>query len=188
MTVIGYPNGLPAKVASGAVVLDERAGRRDYFTLNSDTFDGSSGSGVFDDRGELAGVFVRGGDDYEYRPEEECFVVRRIEDAPTPPHGEHAGYWAPAVAEWCASGAQSSLCSLAEASCSANAARPCAPIRHGERVERRLHARSALRIFSSVAVLALARGAVPGVLGAAPLTPALRKKNDERGACSTLAT
>jgi V8-like Glu-specific endopeptidase len=121
MTVIGFPNGLPVKVAGGATVLDERAGTRDYFTLDSDTFDVNSGSGVFDDGGRLAGVFTRGGFDYEYQAEQGCFVARRLESLRDATQAEQAGYWAPAVAQWCGSDRVNPLCSVAATSCSSGA-------------------------------------------------------------------
>jgi V8-like Glu-specific endopeptidase len=188
MTVIGYPNGLPAKIASGALVLDERGGCRDYFTLDSDTFDGNSGSGVFDARGEIAGVFTRGADDYEYRPEQECFVVRRLENAPEPTHGEQAGYWAPAISQWCASGAQSPLCSLVEASSSSNDADSCSEPPGTE---------SPGAVGCTLAASPGAPSAWPLLLFVAPffvlamrrrLRRVFVRKNDERSERSTLAT
>lgn len=128
MTVIGFPNGLPVKVAGGATVLDERAGTRDYFTLDSDTFDVNSGSGVFDDSGRLAGVFTRGGYDYEYQAERGCFITRRLESVRDVTQAEQAGYWAPAVAQWCGSDRENALCSVVAPSCSSGGEPgPCAP-------------------------------------------------------------
>ncbi|HEX6277918.1 MAG TPA: serine protease [Polyangiaceae bacterium] len=189
MTVIGYPNGLPAKVASAGVVLDDRSGCRDYFTLDSDTFDGNSGSGVFDERGEVAGVFTRGADDYEYRAEEGCFVVRRLESPPEPAHGEQAGHFAPAIAEWCASGAGGPLCSHVEAadspidsqSCSARL-RAESPAGAGCTIGTKLGASSAWRCALSFAgsyvLLAMRRRS----------RRVLVRKNDDRRERSTLAT
>ncbi|MDB4985108.1 MAG: Trypsin domain protein [Myxococcaceae bacterium] len=62
--VIGCPSGLPFKIDSGGRVLQSRASVQDFFLLDSDTFQGSSGSGVFDSEGQLIGTLVRGGDDY----------------------------------------------------------------------------------------------------------------------------
>ena len=189
MTVVGYPNGLPAKVASAGVVLDDRSGCRDYFTLDSDTFDGNSGSGVFDERGEVAGVFTRGADDYEYRPEEGCFVVRRVESPPEPAYGEQAGHVAPAIAEWCASGAESALCSRVEAAASPNDSRSCpAPLRAenpagagctiGTKLGASCAGKCALSCAASCVLLAMRRRS----------RRVLVRKNDERGERSTLAT
>lgn len=104
VTVIGYPNGLPVKVDRGAEILAVRPDWLDYFSLSSDTFDGSSGSGVFDQSGQLAGVFVRGGHDYEYREDPGCFLSRRIDEPHDPDGAEQASYWRPAVTELCATG------------------------------------------------------------------------------------
>jgi len=110
VTVIGYPSGLPAKVDSGAQVLYARP-CLDYFTISSDTFQASSGSGVFDDRGRLVGSFVRGGADYEFVPDRGCAVARRIVDVADPMEAEQASYVAPAIAALCASGwASTKLC------------------------------------------------------------------------------
>lgn len=65
LAVIGFPAGLPAKVDLGAHVIDARLEQGDYFTLNSDTFAVSSGSGVFDVHGELVGLFARGRRDFD---------------------------------------------------------------------------------------------------------------------------
>ena len=64
LSVIGCPSGLPTKIDQGAKVVDAREATLDYFTLTSDTFDGSSGSGVFDANRSLVGAFVRGTADY----------------------------------------------------------------------------------------------------------------------------
>lgn len=110
LTVIGYPSGLPAKVDSAAQLLHVSP-CRDYFTMSSDTFQGSSGSGVFDDRGRLVGTFVRGGVDYEFVPDRGCAVARHAADAPAPSDAEQASYLAPALAALCASGqASARLC------------------------------------------------------------------------------
>ena len=189
MTVIGYPNGLPAKVASGAVVLDERGGCRDYFTLDSDTFDGNSGSGVFDANGEVAGVFTRGADDYEYRSEEECFVVRRLEDPPDPRYGEQAGHWAPTIAQWCVSGAVSPLCSLVEAADSENDSRSCSAELRAETPARLGCAIGTKAGTSSAFLCTLSFGASCLVLSMRRRSRrTLVRKNDERRAASTLAT
>jgi V8-like Glu-specific endopeptidase len=80
LAVIGFPLGLPAKVDRGARVLDTRPDRDDYFTLNSDTFSVSSGSGVFDGAGQLVGLFARGEADFEQHGA--CQRVRRIDGDP----------------------------------------------------------------------------------------------------------
>ena len=111
LAVIGYPSGLPVKIDAGAELLLMRQ-CRDYFTLSSDTFQSSSGSGVFDDIGRLVGIFVRGGADYEYVSERGCAVSRRIAYVADPTTAEQAGTVAPAFDALCASGWPSTrLCS-----------------------------------------------------------------------------
>ena len=73
ITVIGFCNGIPAKIDSGGHVIDGRRGVRDYFIATPDAFGGSSGSGTFNAMGELVGILVRGENDYTISPEG-CFV------------------------------------------------------------------------------------------------------------------
>jgi V8-like Glu-specific endopeptidase len=111
LTVIGTPSGLPVKVDDGARLLYARS-CMDYFTLDSDTFESSSGSGVFDELGRLAGVFVRGGGDYQFDPDRNCAVARRIPEVVDPAGAEQASYLGPAIAALCAAGWPSArLCS-----------------------------------------------------------------------------
>lgn len=111
VTVIGYPSGLPVKVDAGAELLYARA-CMDYFTLDSDTFQSSSGSGVFDELGRLVGVFARGGSDYEFESDRGCAVARRIPGVVDPARAEQASYAGPAIAALCAAGWPSArLCS-----------------------------------------------------------------------------
>ncbi len=63
VTVIGFPLGMPAKVAGGAQVKNDL--HKGYqFTANLDTYSGSSGSGVYSDSGEIVGIIVDGRDDF----------------------------------------------------------------------------------------------------------------------------
>jgi V8-like Glu-specific endopeptidase len=64
LTVIGYPLGLPAKVDSGVrITAVDGAGR--IARVTADTFIGSSGSPAFDGGGELKGMVVAGGVDFD---------------------------------------------------------------------------------------------------------------------------
>lgn len=75
LVVIGCPTGLPTKIDDGGFVRDARGSELDYFVATTDSFHGSSGSGVYDQDGrELVGVFVRGETDY-VRTAGDCFVV-----------------------------------------------------------------------------------------------------------------
>jgi hypothetical protein len=96
LSTIGCASGLPMKIDSGAHVLATRGDALDYFLLDSDTFQGSSGSGVFDVNGALVGVLVRGGEDYTDRSDATCKVPKVVSwplDA-SPPRavGEEATY------------------------------------------------------------------------------------------------
>jgi V8-like Glu-specific endopeptidase len=82
LSAIGYPSGLPAKIDQGARVVITRAAMRDYFFLTSDTFKGSSGSGIFDTDYKLAGVLVRGSPDYVPADGQDCLVSNVVNDAP----------------------------------------------------------------------------------------------------------
>src|SRR5262245_35626338 len=68
VVVIGYPMGLPAKIADGATV---RGMGNGFFVANVDTYGGNSGSAVFNkdkvENGELLveGILVRGENDFE---------------------------------------------------------------------------------------------------------------------------
>lgn len=78
LAVIGFGSGVPAKIDDGGVVTDPRGDVVDFFRASTDTFQGNSGSGVFDPRtGELLGVLVRGATDYVELPGDGCRVVNR---------------------------------------------------------------------------------------------------------------
>ena len=65
--VIGYPVGLPLKVAYNARVLD--ASPKYFFKADLDTFGGNSGSAVFNaDTKLIEGILVRGGRDFVLTP------------------------------------------------------------------------------------------------------------------------
>src|SRR5262249_55527067 len=83
-------------------------------SMTSDTFAKSSGSGVFNARGELVATVARGGTDYEYRMDEDCFVARRVSSDPDPSQAEQASYVTPAFAALCEAGwASEALCGKA---------------------------------------------------------------------------
>ncbi len=61
--VIGYPAGLPLKVAAGANV---RSVESSYYVANLDTYGGNSGSAVFNAKtNTVTGILVRGENDFE---------------------------------------------------------------------------------------------------------------------------
>jgi hypothetical protein len=115
VVALGFTSGLPLKVDRGAAVQDARSLQFDYFTVNTDTFKGSSGSAVLDENYELAGVLVRGGNDYEDTGHG-CAVANVVSsDAGMPEwRWEQATYAAAAINALCAEGYPSQLlCDLA---------------------------------------------------------------------------
>jgi len=78
VTVIGYPLGLPVKIAAGAVV---RGFGKGFFIANLDTYEGNSGSAVFNTeqltKGDMLveGILVRGEKDFDVKTP--CFVSKR---------------------------------------------------------------------------------------------------------------
>lgn len=59
--MIGFPSGLPMKIADSAQVFGLH---KEYFFANLDAFSGNSGSPVFHKSGSLEGILVDGGQDY----------------------------------------------------------------------------------------------------------------------------
>lgn len=76
LVVIGYPSGLPMKIADGAKV--KRTNNPVYFKTNLDTYGGNSGSAVFNVKtGVVEGILVRGGKDYVYDAKLGCAVSNK---------------------------------------------------------------------------------------------------------------
>lgn len=77
LVVIGHPSGLPTKISDGAKILDNS--QKETFVTNLDTFQGNSGSAVFDAQtGLVEGILVQG--KIDYRPSNprnfrSCIVV-----------------------------------------------------------------------------------------------------------------
>ena len=72
LVVIGSPSGLPLKVADGAEVRSNA--HPNFFVANLDTFQGNSGSAVFNDTtGTVEGILVRGENDYVPNVKKGCF-------------------------------------------------------------------------------------------------------------------
>ncbi len=112
VSVIGFPSGLPAKVDRGGAVTDARDGSGDYFIATTDTFGGSSGSGVFDAERRLVGVLVRGADDWDTveGPDGDDCLVRATYDDDGDGAGEHSTYAQRAVDALCADGWRTAIC------------------------------------------------------------------------------
>ena len=103
MTLIGFPSGIPVKIAGNGRVVDPRGDTLDYFEATVDAFGGNSGSGVFDADGNVAGILVRGEQDYTAR--DGCTVVNVLgedrEDA------EDVTYASRAIERLCSHGYES---------------------------------------------------------------------------------
>ncbi|MBX9766131.1 MAG: trypsin-like peptidase domain-containing protein [Bdellovibrionales bacterium] len=71
--VIGYPSGLPVKIAGGATV---RSGTENgFFITNLDTYGGNSGSSVFNAQTlDIEGILVRGENDFVEAKNRGCTV------------------------------------------------------------------------------------------------------------------
>jgi hypothetical protein len=75
LLVIGSPSGLPLKVATGANV--RKNSHPGFFSANLDTFQGNSGSAVFNSvSGVVEGILVRGEDDYVPNHLKMCVEVK----------------------------------------------------------------------------------------------------------------
>lgn len=82
LVVIGHPSGLPQKITDGAKVLDTK--NHQIFSANIDTFQGNSGSAVFDaSTGQVEGILVMGKTDYvlsNAKDKKSCRVVNKCDD------------------------------------------------------------------------------------------------------------
>ena len=79
LVVIGYPAGLPLKIADGAWVRENKQAA--YFVANLDTYGGNSGSAVVNaDTLLVEGLLVRGEVDFEFDTESSCFRSRKCAD------------------------------------------------------------------------------------------------------------
>lgn len=77
--VIGYPSGLPVKIAFGKKTVVIRH-EDPWLISNLDTYGGNSGSPVFSKNGLVEGILVRGVRDYDIDNIKECFRSNRIEN------------------------------------------------------------------------------------------------------------
>ena len=105
---MGFPSGIPAKIEDGGIVRSRRASTLDYFTADTDTFGGNSGSGVFNDNGLLVGILVRGATDYVYDGGSGCYRANRISSGASA--SEDSSYAFQAVSELCSAGYVGDLC------------------------------------------------------------------------------
>lgn len=124
VALVSHPSGLPAIIDTGGVVVDERAGERDYFVVDTDSFEGSSGGPIFDASGALIGVLVRGEEDYV--EEGGCQVVNVVAE---PAEEVTRVEWA--LRALCASTPRLPLCADRDAcgvECTEDCAEDCEPL------------------------------------------------------------
>ncbi len=78
--VIGYPAGLPKKIAFGAATRVADNAATGFFVANVDTYGGNSGSPVFNSgTGIVEGILVRGNPDFKLNGN--CFVSNTLPDS-----------------------------------------------------------------------------------------------------------
>lgn len=81
VAVIGYPSGIPLKIASNAVVLSNEI-EEPYFVTNLDTFGSNSGSPVINtETYQVEGILVRGTADYVLSNNGSCVRVNRCPES-----------------------------------------------------------------------------------------------------------
>lgn len=79
LVVIGSPSGLPLKVAAGGNVRNNQ--HPYYFNANLDTFQGNSGSAVFNaETGVVEGILVRGEEDFVPNQALRCIEAKKCKD------------------------------------------------------------------------------------------------------------
>jgi hypothetical protein len=88
LALIGTSLGLPIKIDSAGKVVDPGGADHDYFAAQFDLFHRGSGSPVFDMSGNLVGVGVRGGVDFD--SEGACVRLRSVSENST--YAEEASY------------------------------------------------------------------------------------------------
>jgi V8-like Glu-specific endopeptidase len=91
VAVLGYPSGLPQKIASNAYVLSNDTSNP-FFVANLDTFGSNSGSPVINtETYQVEGILVRGTTDYVLSQDGACVQVNRCpEDGDVNCAGENA--------------------------------------------------------------------------------------------------
>ncbi|MBN8233105.1 trypsin-like peptidase domain-containing protein [Corallococcus macrosporus] len=109
LAVIGSGSGLPFKIDSGGAVRENNADYMDYFIANTDTFEGNSGSSVYETTNNtVAGILVFGDTDYVPRPGASCNEVKVCSE--TGCGGEGVIYVHHAIEELCLRTTSQRLC------------------------------------------------------------------------------
>ena len=84
VTVLGYPSGLPLKIASNAFVMSNN-GNEPFFVANLDTFGSNSGSPVINaNTYQVEGILVRGMMDYVLSSDGSCVQVNHCPEGGGP--------------------------------------------------------------------------------------------------------
>ncbi|NNC19033.1 trypsin-like serine protease [Corallococcus exiguus] len=109
VAVIGSGSGLPVKIDSGGSVRAVNSGLKDYFVATTDTFAGNSGSAVYETAtNTIAGILVRGDEDYVLRSGQGCYEVNVCSE--TGCGGEEITYVNQAITAFCAANTNVRLC------------------------------------------------------------------------------
>lgn len=118
VSVVGFPDGIPAKLDSEGVVVVDGAPDLEAFEATVDTFGGNSGSGVYDAAGVLVGNLARGQTDYVR--DGSCWVVNRLPAGGTQSGAEGVVYAARAIEGLCGTaGWRGPLCGDLDGTCQA---------------------------------------------------------------------
>lgn len=78
LVTVGHPLGVPTKIDTTGV-MTATAGA-DTFVAALDVYEGSSGSGVYDRAGRLAGIVVRGRADFAFDLDDGCYYPLRYDE------------------------------------------------------------------------------------------------------------
>jgi hypothetical protein len=122
LILAGFGDGVPMKVSTRGQVTDARPDSLDFFFASLDAFAGDSGGPVFDSQLRLAGVQVRGAQDYVITPQG-CHTTSRLPDEPQAAQ-EQVTYAFRAQEALCTSLPESPVCSASAAYAHAGAAPP----------------------------------------------------------------
>lgn len=71
LTLIGHPGGLPKKISTGGKILKMEA-EANIFHSSINSFHGSSGAPVFNEKGIVIGLIISGKEDYYFDRQEMC--------------------------------------------------------------------------------------------------------------------
>ncbi len=115
IAVVGFPDGIPCKLDTGANVLQSEFDNGDDLVANTDTFSGNSGSGIYlNTTHELYGILLEGNSDYQPTAAgcQTAFVcpATGCSNGGGPANGEIIGYGRLALDALCSSAYSPRLC------------------------------------------------------------------------------